>query len=251
MTDARRPVTLWTYAGAVRRYLDGSLDGAGFCRAWSRLNSGDRALRGEEVDRLLMEFFVTVERFEPDPSVRADLSADEPGVYLGDAEFRPLAAAFLRRLEGLLGGVRMRYAVVRGAPGEAAVRDALAAILGAAPSRVRSARGPEPGRPEISYDLVPPTDGFGTQVAASFDPALAGAPADDHAFAAALARRLGVDALVLSDPAAPGVEPFFGIVHRPGGQAFRVPLQDLPSGQIAVVADEDRWQRWTPPRSSI
>ncbi|MBI3564055.1 MAG: hypothetical protein HY079_02530 [Elusimicrobia bacterium] len=141
---------------------------------------------------------------------------------------------------------RMLDAVVRGAPAEAAVRDALAALLRVEPARVLSARGPEPGRPEVAYDLLPPTDGFGAQVTVSFDPSLPSAPRDDHALAAGLARLLGVDALVLADPANPGVEPFAGVVHRPDGRAFRVPLRDLPSGQVAVVEDEDRWQRWTP-----
>lgn len=94
------PTRLEDYADALRRYLDGSMPGEEFRRQWSRLNSGERELRGEPWDSRLDDFFMTVERFQPDPELRAELLADEPGAYIGDDEFKPLAAAFLRSLEG-------------------------------------------------------------------------------------------------------------------------------------------------------
>lgn len=90
------------YADALRRYLRRELPAEEFRREWSRLNSGDSELRGETVDALLAELFAAVEGFQPDPALRARLLAREPGVYTGDAEFRPLAAAFLKRLEPFL-----------------------------------------------------------------------------------------------------------------------------------------------------
>lgn len=102
MTDGGRATDPGDYLRLLRQYLAGGLAGRDFCVAWNRLNSNERTLHGEPLGRLLSEFFVVVERFEPDPAVLADLQAEEPGVYIGEEEFKPLAARFLRDLEGAL-----------------------------------------------------------------------------------------------------------------------------------------------------
>lgn len=142
----------------------------------------------------------------------------------------------------------MLDALVAGDPGEAALRAAVAAAVGVAPESVGAARAQDSASLPVVYDRTSSGDGFGTQVTVSVPVARTEGPSDDHAFAAALARALGRDALVLADPAKPSGEPFFGILHRPDGKAFRVPLRDLESGGVDVTADKSRWQRWTPPR---
>lgn len=146
------------------------------------------------------------------------------------------------------GPVRMLDALVAGDPGEAALRAAVASAVGVAEASVGSARSKASAGLPVVYDRTASGDGFGTQVTVSVPRERLAAPGDDHSFAKALSRALGRDALVLSDPAKPEGEPFFGVLHRPDGTAYRVPLRDLESGGVDVIPDESRWQRWTPPR---
>jgi hypothetical protein len=92
------------YAESVTKYLDGGVAGRDFIGGYFSLNRQDPHLHGEPVGMLLMNFFVTVECYEPDPELLAELERDDPGVYFGDAAFRAKAREFLAALKPHLAG---------------------------------------------------------------------------------------------------------------------------------------------------
>lgn len=87
-------------------------------------------------------------------------------------------------------------------------------------------------------------DGFRTQVTLSLDLDPSPPVKTDLDLARALAARFGEDALVLADPVTRGFEPFHGLLARPDGRVYRVPLRELDSGGMGIDEAPERWTEW-------
>lgn len=124
---------------------------------------------------------------------------------------------------------RLLEVLLRGPHESEAVRREVAAALGGS---------------KFTLDHGLREDGFRTQVTLSLDLAPSPTVKTDLDLARALAARLGEDALVLADPTVIGMEPFHGLLARPDGRVYRVPLRELPSGGMGIDERPATWQEW-------
>ena len=122
----------------------------------------------------------------------------------------------------------LRETMLRGVHKEITLRAALLAITGAADDVLA-----------FESDIV--SEGFRTQVTL-LRPAFS--VADDLALALALSAALNDDALVTADPRLPDREPYHGLLVRPGGATYLVPLRDLESGALGIDDDPATWTAW-------
>ena len=71
-------------------------------------------------------------------------------------------------------------------------------------------------------------------------------PKTDFDLASLLLKLFGQDALILSDPAdhEKKREPFYGLLLRSDGTAYRVPLIDIEPAGIDIPSDTGLWESW-------
>lgn len=132
--------------------------------------------------------------------------------------------------------------LLRGPHESEAARREVAAVLRCPAADVGWASGP--GGSKFTLDHALRADGFRTQVTLSLDAGLAPPVKTSLDLARALAARLGEDALVLADPTVIGMEPFHGLLARPDGRVYRVPLRELASGGMGIDEKPAAWQEW-------
>jgi len=138
---------------------------------------------------------------------------------------------------------RMLEVLLHGAHERTEVREGIAAALGKPSEQFVFIPDPE----EIihfGYDVLIRADGFRTQVTLVFDPAEDSCASTDLEFARLLAHQFKDDALVLDDPTRPGEEPFHGLLARPNGSAFRVPLEEIEPEGMDIDPDPAHWTEW-------
>lgn len=137
---------------------------------------------------------------------------------------------------------RMVEVLVRGPHEREAARRAVAEILRCSAAEVGWATDAVGTKHALDHALR--EDGFRTQVTLSLDAGADSPVKTDLDLARALAGKFTEDALVLADPTVPGMEPFHGLLARPDGRVYRVPLRELDSGGMAIDEDPASWKEW-------
>ncbi|MDP3542012.1 MAG: hypothetical protein Q8T11_06025 [Elusimicrobiota bacterium] len=137
---------------------------------------------------------------------------------------------------------RMVEVLVRGPHEREAARRAVAEILRCSAAEVGWAT--DTGGTKHALDIFVRGTGFRTQVTLSLEAGSDSPVKTDLDLARALADKFKEDALLLADPTAPGMEPFHGLLARPGGRVYRVPLRELPPDGMGIDEETGSWQEW-------
>lgn len=134
--------------------------------------------------------------------------------------------------------------LLRGAHEKEEVRQGLAAVLRCPPADIGWMMDSDGKAAKFVIDHLCRGDGFRTQITLSLAPKASPEIDGDRGFANLLAKSFHDDALVLDDPARPGGEPFHGLLIRPDGRAYRVPLRELASGGMGIDESPAAWEEW-------
>ena len=139
----------------------------------------------------------------------------------------------------------MLEVLVRGPHEKEEIRRDVARLLRCAADEIGWARETEAEAPRFVLDYLSRADGFRTQATLSFDPGTKSPIKSNRDFALALATNYREDVLILDDPANPKSESFHGLLVRPDGKTYRVPLHELPSGGMGIEERPRAWTEWT------